>query len=657
MTDHTIPMLYYVILTVLILLALGVLVQGLVQTWRLANPGKTFSLDVAKGIAAQILQTDVINRAAFLERGVLTSRLFKRPASGLAHALVFFGSIVLILGHAAYPLVFIGIPVEDGAFGYWFMAIGRDLAGVAVLIGLLFFMIRRLVFPPSRLLEGRARRGFVALEAFFLVIIFAGFTTEGLRLAYEGLTPGRFVGNPLAGLLGNVGSDTTLRWYRLFWWLHGLAGLVFISTIAHSPLGHMLLGPINAALARKKPGVQLRPIDFDALDSDDAPPLGASKLADFSPKARFDFLACVWCGRCNEVCPATQTGKPLKPKSVIVTAAEYLRAGKLDDEAFLDEVGFEATFNCVTCGACMEACPISIRHPEAIIEMRRHFVMERSELPEIMGHANKNLETREHPFVGTSASPDAWRQGLDVPFFEKGVTEYLLWIGCAITYEERAQSVARAMVKLLQHAKVSFGILEQARCTGDPAKQMGNEILFQEMASANVEEFSEAGITKIITMCAHCFNSFDRYYPELGGNYEVVPHAMLLDQLIAAGKLPKISGSEKITFHDPCYLARHNDVMDEPRNVVASVGSLVEMPRHKKDSFCCGAGGGNYWGGAGGERINDVRAKEALQTGADKIATACPFCLLMLTDGVKKSTDEKKVFDIAELVAEKLPNA
>lgn len=644
----------YVILTVLIHLALGILVYGLVKTWKLANPGQKFSLDVVKSLLAQIAQ---LNYAAFFERGVLTSRLFKRPASGLAHAMVFFGSIVLIIGHAVYPLSFIGVDVFGGAFGYWFMAVGRNLAGVLVLLGLLFFMVRRLVFSPARLLEGKARRGFVALEAFFLVVIGLGFTAEGFRIAYEGSHAGMFVGNFLGERLSGVASDTELRWFRLFWWLHGLAGIVLISTIAHSPLMHMLLGPLNAALAKRKPGVQLRPIDFDALESENPPPLGVSKLSDFTPKARFDFLTCVWCGRCNEVCPATQTGKPLKPKSIIVTAAEYLREGKLDDESFLDAIGFDATFNCVTCGACMEACPVSIRHPEAIVEMRRHYVMERSELPETMGSANKNLETREHPFVGTSASPEAWRQGLEVSFFEKGVTEYLLWIGCAITYEERAQSVARAMVKLLQHAKVSFGILEQARCTGDPAKQMGNEMLFQEMATANVEEFSEIGVTKIITMCAHCFNSFDRYYPELGGKYEVVPHAVLLDQLIAAGKLPKVAGGEKITFHDPCYLARHNDVMDGPRQVVASVGQLVEMPRHKKDSFCCGAGGGNYWGGAGGERINDVRAKEALQTGADKIATACPFCLLMLTDGVKKSTDARKVFDIAELVAEKLPNA
>ncbi len=657
MADHSIPISNYVILTLLIHLALGILVYGLVRSWKLTNPGKSFSLDVVKSMLALLMQKDALNLAAFFQRGVLTSRLFKRPASGIAHAMVFFGSIVLILGHAVYPLSFVGVDVFGGAFGYWFMALGRNLAGVLVLLGLLFFMVRRLVFPPVRLLEGKARRGFVALEAFFLVVIGLGFTTEGFRIAYEGAHAGMFVGNFLSNQFGEVTADTALRSFRLFWWMHGLAGLVLISTIAHSPLAHMLLAPINAALARRKPGVQLRPIDFDALESENPPPLGVAKLADFTPKARFDFLACVWCGRCNEVCPATQTGKPLKPKSIIVTAAEYLREGKFEDESFLDAVGFEATFNCVTCGACMEACPVSIRHPEAIVEMRRHFVMERSELPEIMSHANKNLETREHPFVGTSASPDAWRQGLDVPFFEKGVTEYLLWIGCAITYEERAQSVARAMVKLLQHAKVSFGILEQARCTGDPAKQMGNEILFQEMASTNVEEFSEIGVTKMITMCAHCFNSFDRYYPELGGNYEIVPHAVLLDQLIAAGKIPKIAGSEKITFHDPCYLARHNDVIDGPRQVVSSVGELVEMPRNKKDSFCCGAGGGNYWGGAGGERINDVRAKEALQTGADKIATACPFCLLMLTDGVKKSTDERKVFDIAELIAEKLPNA
>jgi Fe-S oxidoreductase len=305
----------------------------------------------------------------------------------------------------------------------------------------------------------------------------------------------------------------------------------------------------------------------------------------------------------------------------------------------------------------MEACPVSIAQPQSIQEIRRHFVMERSELPEVMGHANKNLEARQHPFVGTAASPDDWRRDLEVPLFEKGKTEYLLWIGCSITYEERAQQIARAMVRILEAAGVSFGILEQARCTGDPAKQMGNELLFVELAQQNIDDFEARGIHKIITMCAHCFNSFTRYYPELEARYEVIPHAALIKQLIDAGKLQLSGSGERITFHDPCYLSRHNDIESEARDVIAALGELVEMPRNRKQSFCCGAGGANYWGGEGGERINDVRSREAVDTGAEKIATSCPFCLLMLTEGVSKHSQERRVFDIAELVEQRRDRA
>jgi Fe-S oxidoreductase len=276
--------------------------------------------------------------------------------------------------------------------------------------------------------------------------------------------------------------------------------------------------------------------------------------------------------------------------------------------------------------------------------------MERSQLPEVMGHAQKNLEGRQHPFVGTAASPDDWRRDLDVRIFEKGETEYLLWVGCAITYEERAQEIARATVRILQASAVSFGVLEHARCTGDPAKQMGNELLFVELAQQNIEDFEALGITKIITLCAHCYNSFTRYYPELGASYQVIPHAVLIEELIDAGKVRLARSEERITFHDPCYLSRHNDIESEARSVLSAIGELVEMPRNGKQSFCCGAGGGNYWGGEGGERINEVRSREALDTGAEKIATSCPFCLLMLTEGVSKHTAERRVFDIAELV-------
>jgi Fe-S oxidoreductase/nitrate reductase gamma subunit len=642
-----IPTLDYVLLTLLLLLAFAILVYGLLRIWRRIAAGRPLSQG---GRGATTLGP--INATAFLTRGVLASRLFQWPVSGTAHALVLFGSVILILGHAAFPLSFLGVPLFEGSIGFWFMGLGRDLAGVAVLIGLLFFLVRRL-FPPERLSKPKSRGAFVIMEVLLLVVVLAGFGAESVRIAHSGLHEGKFVGNFLASLLGDAAGTATA--FRNAWWIHGLLGLGFISCIAYSPIAHILLGPVNSALASARPGIALKPIDWSALEDEEAeevPPLGACKPVDFDRKLLLDSSTCLWCGRCDEVCPARQTGKTLSPKGVVATVSEYLADERLEDDSLLETIGIQAAFECVTCAACMEACPVSISQPETIQELRRHFVMERSELPELMAQAQKNLEGRQHPFFGTAASPDDWRRDLEVPFFEKGETEYLLWIGCAITYEERAQEVARATVRILQASALPFGVLEQARCTGDPAKQMGNELLFVELAQQNIEEFDALGVTKIITMCAHCYNSFTRYYPELGGSYQVIPHGVLIQQLIAAGKLRLAGEAGRITFHDPCYLSRHNDIEAEARTLLSDLGELVEMPRNRKQSFCCGAGGGNYWGTEDGERINEVRAREALDTGAEKIATSCPFCLLMLTEGVSKHTTEQRVFDIAELVEE-----
>ncbi len=655
----TISVLSYVILGLLLAAALALLFTGLRTHWRRIQHGKAFFGDTISrdSVLAKI------NWRTFLTRGLLTSRLGDRPVAGLAHGLLFLGALVLIFGHAVFALSFVGVPVYQGWFGWLVMGFGREVAGIMMFVGVAFFLLRRL-FPPERLTVGKARRGFEKMEIFLLLIILSGYLAEGFRLALEPSSGGEFLGTALGATLADkFGAERSLVGFDLFWWIHVLMGVAFIALVARTPLSHMLLGPANSALAAKRPGINLPPIDFDLDEDEDEDGdeeemvFGAARLADLSQKNLLDVSACLWCGRCHDVCPAAQTGKDLSPKKVMLTCAEYVEQGRFDDNSLIDVLGKDAIFNCTTCSACVEVCPVSNNPAETIMEFRRHYVMDRSEMPETMAAANRNLESREHPFVGTSASPEDWRRGLDVPFFEPGETEYLLWIGCSITYEERAQEVARAMVKILEAAGVSYGILEEARCTGDPAKMMGNEMQFVELAEANIEEFQEKNIQQVITMCAHCFNSFDRYYPELGAEWKTIPHSVLIDDLINRGELKVTASSdEKITFHDPCYHARHNDIVDETRNVIAAVGQLIEMPRNKKESFCCGAGGGNYWGGQGGTaRISDVRTDEAFDTGADKIATSCSFCLLMLTDSAGKHTEQRKVYDIAELVAERIP--
>lgn len=652
-----ISLLNYVLLTLVLVAALTSLGYGLVTHWKRIGHGKPFFLPRIDRDTV----LEKINWPAFISRALFTSRLKDRLWSGIAHGLLFFSALVLIFGHAVYALSFVGVPVYEGWFGFLVMELSREVAGILMFLGVLFFLLRRFL-PPERLTARATRKGFERMEVLILVTVIAGFVAEGFRLAVEPTGGAEFLGNSLGAFLHeHLNPDTRILGFNLWWWVHSLLGSAFVALIAWTPMSHMLLGPVNSGLAHRRNGVNLPPIDFDVEEDADGNPVrfGADRLADLTQKNLLDASACLWCGRCHEVCPAAQTGKDLSPKQVMATVAEYVAEDRFDDNSLIDVLGREAMFNCTTCAACVQVCPVSNNPAEIIMEFRRHFVMELSSMPDTMAAANRNMESRGHPFVGTSANFSDWRAGLDIPIFEPDKTEYLLWIGCSTAYEPRAQETARAMARILDAAGVSWGILEKSGCTGDPARMMGNEMQFVEMAETNIEQLKEERVQKVITMCAHGFNSFDRYYPELGATWKTIPHSVFIDELIEQGKLKLTPrGDEKITFHDPCYLGRHNGITEEPRHALSAVGELVEMPRSREESFCCGAGGGNYWGGQGGTaRISDVRVEEALATGADRIATACSFCTLMLTPSADKHSDTRKVFDIAELIAERIPLA
>jgi Fe-S oxidoreductase/nitrate reductase gamma subunit len=635
------------------LLAIPVVIlffYGLYRQWLLIKQGK---MRVIPSIDNMIQGIGTFRLKAFLVRGILNARLYRKPASGIAHGFVFWGMVILFIGTTLVILnILFGLPVFSGGFNRWFMSFMLDLAGFLALVGIVFFLVRRMI-PPDRLRLPEARKGFVPVSGLLGLILITGFITEGARIAAAAGSPeaGAFVGNFLASNL--ISPALSLEIHAVTWWVHGLLSLGFVAYIPYSPLVHIVLAPVNVGFADPAPNVKMGVMDFSAFENEDAedlPALGADKLADFTRKRFLDFSSCLWCGRCQEVCPAYNTDKPLSPKGVIVTLAERLASGKLD-ESLIDGISMDAIFNCTTCAACMEVCPVSINQPKTIMRFRQNLVMEQSRIPELMGKAVASLEQRGHPFFGTGSGAAEWRKDLDVPIFEPGQTEYLLWIGCSVTYEQRAQKIGRAMVRILQKTGTSFGILEESRCTGDPAKQMGNEFLFAEIAQQNIEDFSALGIKKIITLCPHCFNSFSRHYPKLGGEYEIIPHGSFIKILMDEKKLNLVRKDQLITYHDPCYLGRRNGIYDDPRTVIAGVGGLVEMPRHRNESFCCGGGGGNYWAEELGSRINQQRAGEAMETNADTIAVACPFCLLMLTDGLKKHTEETKIFDIAEIVA------
>jgi len=531
------------------------------------------------------------------------------------------------------------------------MGFALDSAGLIALVGTLFLLAKR-TLSEDRLVIVKANSRFVQIELAILAILITGFLVEAFRVAQTGNDSGSYVGNWIGSFLRSVENVSTFHQY--VWWIHGFLALALIAYIPFSPLVHLILVPLNTGLDVPIPGPKMGVIDFETFEEEgeeEPPSLGIGKLSDFSWKSLLDASTCLWCGRCQEVCPTVQSGKSLSPKKVMITLAEYLKADKVNDESLIDTISSDTIYSCTTCAACIEACPASVNPTNAILGMRQYLLMERSEIPKIMGQAHKSLEARQHPFVGTGFGQDDWCKGIDVPIFEKNNSEYLLWIGCSISYEERTQNIARSMVNILKNAGISFGVLEESRCTGDPAKQMGNEYLFTEIASQNIDDFNSFGVKKIITMCPHCYNSFTRHYPLLGGNFEVIPHVVFLHDMIDSGTIKMKKGAQTICYHDPCYLGRHNDVLTEPRSVISSVGKLVEMPRHGHESFCCGGGGGNYWTEETGTRINKVRAKEAVGMTSDIIATACPFCLLMLTDGVKNFTEEHNVYDIAEIIS------
>jgi Fe-S oxidoreductase len=356
------------------------------------------------------------------------------------------------------------------------------------------------------------------------------------------------------------------------------------------------------------------------------------------------------------VCPAWATGKILSPKLLIMGIRDQVLA---QDAAPIAGNGVpeEMIWDCVTCGACIEACPVSIEHVDHIVDLRRHLVMVESSFPAEAEPMLRDVERSANPWGKPQNERAAWAESLGVRVLEPGdpAPEVLYWVGCAASFDERARLAAESTAKLLQAAGIDFAILgPRESCTGDPARRMGNEYVFQSFAEQNVSTLNDAGVTKIVASCPHCFNTLANEYPDFGGRYEVVHHTELLAELVREGRLAPTAGGGSITYHDSCYLARHNDVRMEPRELVAAVGEPVEMKRSGKQTFCCGAGGAHMWMEERGGAINEERVREAAETGAETLAVACPFCTVMLDDGVRASGRELRVVDVATLLAESI---
>jgi len=633
-------------------------------------------------------------------------KLLKWSVPGLAHAFTFWGFIVLLLTIIeAYGSLF-SRHFAIVLVGTWaWVGFVEDLFAVLVLVGIITFAVIRLTTDPKR--EGRRSRfsgshtgaAWLVLLGIFLVIatllIYRGAQINSGQFPYpHGAFASEIVGHWLhpAGA-ANAGIATTFILLQL------AVILAFGVFVTYSKHLHIAIAPINVLFSRRPDGLgPLQPmrsngkvLDFEEADPD-TDVFGIGKIEDLSWKGMLDLATCTECGRCQSQCPAWATGKPLSPKMIILelrdhafAKAPYLLAASDDARAALpaaaraeaerpiigaaDAHGVihpDELWSCTNCGACVEECPVDIEHIDHITGMRRYQVLVESAFPTEAATMLKNLENKGDPWgMGESRRTD-WMSDLDfeVPVVDGTIdadVEYLFWVGCAGALEDRAKKTTRAVAQLLHTAGVSFAVLGPAEsCTGDPARRMGNEFVFSMLAQQNIETLNEAGARKIVASCPHCFNTIAREYPQLGGNYEVIHHTQLLARLLADGKIKPITPiDERITYHDPCFLGRHNRVFTPPRQIMEQVPGVQaqEMHRCKERGFCCGAGGARMWMEERiGKRINTERIDEALGTDPDTISTGCPFCLVMLGDAVaaKKGAGEAKesleVVDVAQLL-------
>jgi Fe-S oxidoreductase len=474
------------------------------------------------------------------------------------------------------------------------------------------------------------------------------------------------VSNALSGLFARDGVTRVLE--RVFVWAHVITILAFLAYLPRSKHLHIATAAFNVWYGRTGPAGRLEPLSFDDPDvPEEEIRFGAGTAADLTWKEMLDTFSCTECGRCQDVCPAFATGKVLSPKLVIMGLRDQVFAEggaivKGRDEAnelaslVPGAVPEESVWDCVTCGACVQACPVSIEHIDHIVDLRRHLVMVESSFPTESEPMLRDVERASNPWGKAQSERADWASSIGVRVLEPGdpAPEYLYWVGCATSFDERARKTAESTAKLLCKAGVDFAILgPREACTGDPARRIGNEYVFQAFAEQNVATLNEAGVTKIIANCPHCFNTLGNEYPDFGGRYEVIHHSEVLSRLVAEGRLaPQRDHGLPITYHDSCYLARHNDVLAPPRDLVAAVGSPVEMERSGKQTFCCGAGGAHMWMEERGQSINENRVREAVATGAQTLAVACPFCTVMLDDGVQSVGEEMRVVDVATLLVE-----
>jgi Fe-S oxidoreductase len=628
-------------------------------------------------------RANVGRRLADFRAGVYMQTLLRDPVAGVMHSLIYFSFLVLL---AVTTVLEINHQLPESAKflhgdvyrGYSLVA---DVAGALFVIGVGWAIVRRYVVRPYRI-RIKSRPEHAVILGTLLAIGVTGFGAEAYRIALAGrpdFEKWSVIGYPLSGLIDDSGR--LAGWHQGWWVAHVVTFLVFLVILPVTMLRHMFTSPLNMYLRdRERPKGAMKPLPN--LMETELESFGAATVEDFTWKQLLDTDACTMCGRCTSVCPAHATGKPLDPREIVLKTGEVMaRTGTppisppigvdpeitVSADSLFERITPDEIWACTSCKACDEICPVNIEILDKILDMRRYLSLMESNFPAELGTAYRGMENSGNPWGMAQTDRGAWASKVDgVQIVEPGSPfdhEYLYWVGCAGSFDDKNQKVSVAMAKLMQRAGLDFAILGPSEnCTGDPARRSGNEYIYQMLAMQNIETLNGMGAQKIVTQCPHCFNTISNEYPQLGGSYEVIHHSQLLEWLIAEGRLDLTDArlEERIVYHDSCYLGRHNDVYLAPRRVIGSLGGVevVEAARNGTRGMCCGAGGARMWMEETiGKKVNDERSQELIATGASRIAVACPYCYIMIDDGTKaagKEEDEVRVGDISMHLVEAL---
>ncbi|MEN6414273.1 MAG: heterodisulfide reductase-related iron-sulfur binding cluster [Veillonellales bacterium] len=657
------------LLYLFLLIAVGFFAYGVyrrVKLWQMGQPENRWQ-NVWQGIQDVLLY------------GFFHKRIMKEKYPGSMHLFIFWGFVFLAFATAVVAVhTDLGVPIYQGGL-YLFVKCTANFFGLLAVCGILMAAWRRYVIRPRRL-DNKPEDG-ITLALIFLILL-TGFLLESARIAAtaDPWADWAFVGKWLSAPLTGLDAAALLTLHRCLWWFHMLLVMSFIAYFPYSKLFHIILAPLNQFFRYRGPVGVPAAIDFEdeSLES-----YGKDELQQFSWKTLFNSDVCLRCGRCQEFCPAFLSGKHLNPKAVIQaikvhmeeigrasaqqqtdpsSEAETAAAGSSPVRSLIGEViPEEDIWACTTCHSCEQQCPVFVEHVGKTIELRRHLVLMESRFPAEAQAAFRNMENNGNPWGICWSTRDQFLKSLGVPTYEENpAADVLYWPGCSGAFDCRNQKVSKAVVHLLQAAGVNFAVLgNEEKCCGDSARRLGNEYLFYSLASENIEAMKRYGVKTIVTQCPHCFNILKNEYPQLGGHFTVFHHTEFLLQLVKSGQLTlqKKSG-QSIAYHDSCYLGRYNQIYQPPRELLTAAGLEVrEMSHAFEKSFCCGAGGGRMWlEEKEGDRINVMRAQEALATNPDLVGTACPFCLSMLDEAVTTvAGDEKrKTMDIAEILEQHL---